>query len=134
VTLDSLVANLGIRPDLVKIDCQGAETQILQGMTKILGNVDLRPKALLVEYWPYALTQSGSSASEMLATLPVSEYAIWNISPWNMPPFRTNCESLLALAEKEVSPETKPYTLFTNLLLINQRETELLAKAAKSFT
>lgn len=130
VTLDKLVLEWGTRPNLVKIDCQGAETNILQGMAGMFNNPDLVPSAMLVEYWPYALTQSGSSAQEMLSCIPVSEYEIWNISPWDMQPFKTDQRSLLMMADNEKTPEAKPYTVFTNLLLIHKSANKLLVAAA----
>lgn len=118
VSLDSLLLARTKKSALVKIDCQGAESTILKGMQKTLANAEMRPTAVITEYWPFVLKQSGSSASEMLDLIPTEEYHIWNIGSWGHKPARTDKQSLLELAAKEKNPESKPYTYFTNLLFL----------------
>jgi FkbM family methyltransferase len=45
VTLDALAATLGVRPAFVKIDVEGAEFGVLQGMERLLA--DVHPKIML---------------------------------------------------------------------------------------
>jgi len=71
IPLDSLVDRLD-RVDLIKIDVEGAESLVARGMTKLVAK--FRP-IVLIEWSPYQITASGSSADE-LATL---------IESWGLP-------------------------------------------------
>lgn len=66
VTVDDYFRDRGATPkiDFVKIDTQGAEVFVLQGMRKTLR---LNPGArLVVEFWPYGLFCLGTNARELL--------------------------------------------------------------------
>jgi len=67
VSLDELLGGQNVRPDWIKMDVQGAEGLVLQGMREILGSGG-RLK-LLTEFWPYALDRAGSRPEEFLRTL-----------------------------------------------------------------
>ena len=47
-TLDRVAAERGLRPDLIKIDVEGAEMDVLRGAERLLG--DARP-TVIVESW-----------------------------------------------------------------------------------
>jgi len=66
--VDSILAELGIGSvDLIKIDVQGFEGHVVQGMKETLNR---SPKAtLLMEFWPWGLSQAGSDARDLLAIL-----------------------------------------------------------------
>lgn len=67
VTLDDYLAASGDRPDLVKIDTEGAEGYILEGMRQTLHRL---PKTRVVmEYYPYKLRTSGYEPAKVLAML-----------------------------------------------------------------
>ncbi len=69
VTIDDYFRDRGPTPriDFVKIDTQGAEVFVLQGMRKTLRlNPDAR---LIVEFWPYGLFCLGTNAGELLRIL-----------------------------------------------------------------
>jgi hypothetical protein len=68
ITLDSFIEREGVTVDLIKVDTQGAEFQILLGMQELLSRQGRRLK-LLIEFWPYGLSMSGSSPEETLALL-----------------------------------------------------------------
>ena len=64
VTLDDYFADYEGQIDFVKIDTQGAEAVILEGMNEVLrANDDV---AMAVEFWPCGLSGLGSDAREYL--------------------------------------------------------------------
>jgi FkbM family methyltransferase len=72
--LDAIVKELGLqRVDLVKIDVEGAEVQVLQGMKQIL--TELHP-VLLVEMDAEQLANMGTSLEQMRALLIGSGYVV----------------------------------------------------------
>jgi FkbM family methyltransferase len=67
VTLDGLVPDRGpSRPALVKIDVQGAEMLVLQGMTEVL---EIAKPALFIELYEKGLNSFGASVSAVLNLL-----------------------------------------------------------------
>jgi FkbM family methyltransferase len=53
------------RLDFIKIDTQGSEAHILKGMDKVIqANKD--HLAMVIEFWPHGLKQSGASGRELL--------------------------------------------------------------------
>lgn len=63
VRLDDVVEK-GVPIDVIKMDIQGAEGRVLQGMERILRE---NPALILMtEFWPYGLAQSGDSAAAFL--------------------------------------------------------------------
>ncbi|HEY6995560.1 MAG TPA: FkbM family methyltransferase [Xanthobacteraceae bacterium] len=67
ITLDEFCASAGAFPQLVKIDVEGGETGVLRGAQRLLSRSD-RP-AVLFEFNPVALTESGSSARALFDLL-----------------------------------------------------------------
>ncbi|MGY8913518.1 MAG: FkbM family methyltransferase [Flavobacteriales bacterium] len=124
IKLDDLIKKIGKPPKLLKIDCQGAEIMILKGLTESLKS-EMRPKSLIIEFWPYGITQSGSEVREFLDLIPSSNYVLWDISRWHDSPKRTSVAQLEALSNNEISPETQ---LFTNILMILSEEVELVKR------
>jgi len=86
VTLDQLAATLGVQPAFVKIDVEGAEFGVLQGMERILADVhptimleihpQWQPPGVTVEQVRAVLQKHGYRASEP-DTSPVSVRQIW---------------------------------------------------------
>lgn len=67
VSLDEFFKNRDGRIDLIKIDTQGAEMAVLQGMGNvILENPDLK---IITEFWPMSLRKFGYSPEEYLNLL-----------------------------------------------------------------
>lgn len=124
IRLDELIERSGKAPKLLKIDCQGAEIMILKGLKESL-NSSIRPKSIIIEFWPYGITQSGGQVKELLDLIPSSEYILWDISRWHDSPKRTSIAQLKALSENEIAPETQ---LFTNILMVLSQEVELIKK------
>jgi len=66
------------RIDLVKIDTQGAEYQILNGLMPLLRKQAAMP-SLIIEFWPYGLRKAGASAEALLDLLLELEQPIFTI-------------------------------------------------------
>jgi FkbM family methyltransferase len=62
---DVLRGRLLARPCVMKLDTQGAEARVLRGAQESLAQVD----ALIVEYYPFGLRESGDSAEALQALL-----------------------------------------------------------------
>ena len=71
-TLDTLIAELGVRPDLIKVDVEGFEFEVVRGAENILRNI--RP-VMLIEIHPPQLKLSGSSDLALIAFLQSRGYA-----------------------------------------------------------
>lgn len=66
VTLDEFFERAGVTPDVIKIDVEGAEMKVLEGMRELLEKETL---TLFVEVPPLKLQQLGSSVPEVLSFL-----------------------------------------------------------------
>lgn len=77
LTLDELTVNEVIKPTLIKIDCEGAETEILKGATNLLESV--RP-AWLIEINDHALNRSGTSREELFKIMKDSSYRLFHVA------------------------------------------------------
>ncbi len=62
------MAEIGRQVDFVKIDTQGSETAVVRGLYDLLRKNRSR-LTMVVEVWPYALRQAGSSGVELLDLL-----------------------------------------------------------------
>ena len=59
------IGKRGIRVHLLKLDCQGAETNVLKGMKHLLHRDETRPNYIYTEVDPLRLHAMGSSAREL---------------------------------------------------------------------
>src|SRR5579872_906455 len=66
ISLDTFFADKVVKPDLIKIDVEGAETKVLRGMAGLLKNNNLK---LFVEIHPRALKELQSSVDEVMSIL-----------------------------------------------------------------
>ena len=76
ITLDVFFQNKYIKPDVVKIDVEGAETKVLRGMTRLLRNYN---PTLFLEIHPANLPLYKSSVSAILMLLMENEYKVFEI-------------------------------------------------------
>lgn len=71
ITLDELCSRVEMNPSLVKIDVEGSEAAALRGAKKLLSGCN-RP-AILFEYSPFTLKQSGENPGSLVELLCGSE-------------------------------------------------------------
>lgn len=65
-TVDAMLADQNIeRADVIKIDTQGAEVQVLRGMTEALRGV----ACVMIEFWPFGIENFGNDPQELLSIL-----------------------------------------------------------------
>ena len=77
ITLDQLLEQKNCQPSLIKIDCEGAETEILKGAKRTLA--EHRP-AWLIEVNDNALVRSGSRREELFPMLKDAGYKLFHIA------------------------------------------------------
>lgn len=77
-SLDSILAAEVRKPDIVKSDTQGAEGQIIKGARQLLAT-GWRP-VLLIEFWPYGLSGSGTDPMSLWRELADLGYALYEMS------------------------------------------------------
>lgn len=77
VSIDEVVG-AGARVDFVKMDVQGAEVLVVEGMQQTLA-ANAERIALLIEWWPYGLAQCGSSADALRALLTQHGLQLWTL-------------------------------------------------------
>ena len=66
VSLDGVIADLGLRPSVLKIDVEGAELEVLRGAAHLLRSC--RPEAS-VGFHPFAFGQPASAQAEIISML-----------------------------------------------------------------
>ena len=66
VTADALIADLGFRPDTVKVDAEGYELSVLEGMRGLLTQSDV---ILFLEVHPAMMRRLGRSPGELIDLL-----------------------------------------------------------------
>lgn len=72
--------------DLIKMDIQGYELHALRGATRVVAdNPDIK---LLIEFWPYGLTQAGANWADLIAFLEQKGMCIRQLSSKGLTPFR----------------------------------------------
>jgi hypothetical protein len=76
LTLDDFFENRQVRPDVIKIDVEGAEINVLRGMKKIIQE---HKPILFIEVHPSKLPIFHSSSEELLAILIERGYEVFEI-------------------------------------------------------
>ena len=76
ISLDTFFADKVVKPDLIKIDVEGAETKVLRGMAGLLKNNNLK---LFVEIHPRALKELQSSVDEVMSILVENGFSVFII-------------------------------------------------------
>ncbi len=111
VALDDYFKDYEGRIDFVKIDTQGAEAVIIEGMDQLIkDNDDMR---MVVEFWPYGLSQFGADSNELLEKLRSYGFDFYNLGIWGQPS-RLRKIGAAALSERH----TVENQSFTNLFLM----------------
>lgn len=96
--VDSVLESLAIaRVDVMKIDTQGAEAFVFDGMKKLLQNN--RRLKIMMEFWPWGIRQAGREPAELLAAIKSHGFAVSEIHDdrRGMTPLR-DFDAILALS------------------------------------
>lgn len=113
-TFDAAAAPHIAGPCLVKMDTQGSEAMIIAGMRRHLA-AHACGTALLMEFWPFGLTQAGSSAEALAASLAPFGFSAWIVDEAAAALRPTSLDALVARAGAELRPETQG---FANVLFV----------------
>jgi FkbM family methyltransferase len=90
-TLDLLSAKHEVRPSLIKIDCEGFETFVLRGASRLLG--ETRP-AFMVECNTAALEAAGTNRDELFSVFSEHDYALFHLASFDSEkPFGIPCDA-----------------------------------------
>jgi FkbM family methyltransferase len=102
VRLDEYLQGRERRIDVLKMDTQGAEGVILEGMTRLLAGPADGP-TIFMEFYPYTLKGLGTDAGDLLKRLESYGYKFYNIHPIGQQgPKVTSRESLLSEHPKDI--------------------------------
>jgi FkbM family methyltransferase len=105
-TIDSLLKELKVPSvDLVKIDVQGFEGHVIQGMKETLTNSE--HVTLLSEFWPFGLESAGSRSEEFLTGLERLGLELYEL---------TRKGTLLRLTDKKRFIRRFPGRRYTNIV------------------
>jgi FkbM family methyltransferase len=77
-TLDAVLEDRKRLPTVLKSDTQGSEARILRGARRSLG-AGWRP-IMILEFWPYGLSQSGDDALSLWLQLEALGYAMYEVN------------------------------------------------------
>lgn len=87
--------------DLLKMDVQGAELQVLHGMTVTL---NAHPKmSMVMEYWPFGLRNTGANPADVLTILRKAGYHFRDIEHMDEPIDQLTNEQLIARCDAKRS-------------------------------
>ncbi len=115
VTLDDYLGADVASVDFVKIDTQGAEGLILEGMQRILAS---NPELVIaLEYWPYALAELEFEARDVLEHLRAHDFLFLDLGMGGRE-LRTRLQDVDESFLLEKFPVAPPPFGFTNLLLV----------------
>ena len=76
ITMDAFFEDKELKPDVIKIDVEGAEMNVLKGMKKIL---QIKKPVLFIEVHPWNLSAFHSSPSEIFSFLIDNRYDVYEI-------------------------------------------------------
>ena len=111
------------RIDFLKIDTQGAEAHVVEGLQETIA-ANQEHLDMLIEFWPYGLIQAGRSARILLSLLEPFQFDVYVIDHVEHRLLPTDCAELLDAAENSnLLPEHKG---FINLFLTTTSVADLL--------
>lgn len=77
ISLDEFFKNTDCKIDVIKMDVQGSEMEVLQGMTNIMNKND--NLKIIAEFWPVGIQNYGSSPTEFLNKLIEHGFTLYQI-------------------------------------------------------
>jgi len=114
IPLYDIIKEYGVRPRLIKIDCQGYEKQIFDGLSQAFDTPETEPEAIILEFWPERLTQAGANAIDFATEIFDRNYNVWDIGRAYDKP----TDIRLAPFKKQIKNKLVPgKEMFTNLLM-----------------
>lgn len=113
VAIDSYFAGSSAVVDLVKMDTQGCEARIVEGMNHLL-DANRGRLAMIVEYWPFGLEGAGGGAVSLVRRLEPFAFRVRVIDEADRTLRETSWAELLVRAGTDLHPATQG---FVNLLL-----------------
>src|SRR5262249_30484885 len=119
-TIDSLLRNVPLI-DVVKVDTQGSETHVVQGMAETLNrNSNTR---MVLEFWPFGLHNCGSSVEELVDVLENKARIFWLLR-WDgvaeeVSAAEVSAANLLELAKEAYAPHTQHYA---DIVVLNKAD------------
>ncbi len=99
--------------DFIKIDTQGYELEILQGLSNTITRNQQHLK-MIIEFWPFALKENGHSAHALLEEIASYDFNIYMIDHIKHQLVKTDIEQLKTFAESSLTVESEG---FVNLFL-----------------
>jgi FkbM family methyltransferase len=112
-SLDSLLANEGRLPDLVKSDTQGSEARIIRGARGLLSS-GWRP-VFVLEFWPFGLSGSGDDSFALWQELCDLGYQTFEVTEEKPRLFPLSAERMKTLIANDISAASGA---FINILAI----------------
>ncbi len=82
-SLDDYFKNTDYKVDVIKMDVQGLEMEVLEGMTNTINRND--NLKIITEFWPMGLRNSGSSPKDFLNKLVEYGFALYQIGQYLEP-------------------------------------------------
>lgn len=103
---DTILKNKKV--DFIKIDTQGFELAILQGLKNTLRTNQQHLK-MIVEFWPFALDKNGASAIALINELASYDFNVHIIDHIHHHLLSTSFDALKKLADNELAPSTQGF-------------------------
>jgi FkbM family methyltransferase len=99
VTLDDVLSDPSQKPNVIKMDVQGAEYGVLRGMKSVLSR--RKDITLFAEFWPYGLFKAGVNAEEFIRLLRESGFTIYDVRSPQSPLAQERLDSLLKRSQED---------------------------------
>lgn len=110
-TLDEIVESLDAKIGLCKIDVQGWECRVLDGLRR---TISIFKPFIMLEFWPEGLKLSGNSVFHIYGIIAENRYMIYRILPYGVEALEINVLHEMVKTE-HMNPEA-----FWNLLLVHE--------------
>ena len=103
ITLDQFLVNYKIKPNIIKMDIQGAELHALKGMKKTLD--EITKLVIFTEFWPRGIVANGGSPISFLDLLSHHGFEIYEIDSVQKKILKKSTKQLVDENTNESNPE-----------------------------